>query len=204
MPQPFHLRARQKVNTDLRVLETRPDCAIRIACVASEWTRVERFMSEIFGHITGDVEMTAADTVSNITNWPAHVAMREIQSLAARIDVFKAATEAILPPERRVQFEAIALQLRKRAGERNDVVHGVWGTVKAYPSDVLLRIDEWNSAKYVRYTPADFDAIIERIIATGHSLSDFGWDWVFERMRERQNEATAALYAELRRKPPNE
>jgi len=204
MPQPFEPLPGQKINNDFRILETRPDCAVKIACVASEWVHVERTISEIFGHITGDVELPAADTVSNISNWPAHVAMREIQSLNTRIDVFKAATEVILPPEKRSLFEAIALQLRRRAGDRNDIVHGFWNTVDSYPKDVLLRIDEWAGARYVRYTPKDFDRIIERIIATGQSLTDFGWDWVFERMRERQNEANAAQYAELKRQLPKE
>lgn len=141
-------------------------------------------MADMFARVTGSVSMTAADTAMHSNNVAALFALRAIQSLSTRIAVVKAATEVRLNARQLEEFEELARILRDRAGERNDVVHGQWCTVDAYPNDLLLRVDGAQAVTYTRYTEKDLEGIIERIISLTRMLDRFGTSHVWGRMVE--------------------
>lgn len=175
MPQPFKPLERQEINISERIVETRPRCAVLIASVACEWVRIEHKMTRMFASATGEPRRVSALGFANKPNRVAYAALHAIESLAARISVVTAAWQAIkLSDELRADFEKIAINLRARAGDRNKVVHGLWCAVDSYPEDVLLRTEP-STNQYVRYTPADFETIITRMIQLQQDIDDFNF-----------------------------
>lgn len=156
-------------------------------------------MASLFGWVTGETAITAPDTVSHKSNFVAQASLRAIQSLATRISVFRAATETVLQPAQKEEFEKLIAVLRKRAGERNDVVHGQWCTFDRFPDELLLNVTTPTSGFVLqRYTEADLEQIIVRILELRDRLHHFGIDCVMNRVmhHEQALQALAAL------KPP--
>lgn len=155
------------------VLKNRTECAVLIATVASEWTRIEHELAIMFGFATGISRANGTDMWSTEPNIPAFAALSALESLHARIAAISAALNAIsLPDNLKESFDSISLELRRRAGERNSVVHGLWGITERYPKDVILRPAP-QSDDLIKYTAKDFGQIIERMAGTSNRISDF-------------------------------
>lgn len=175
MPQPFAKKDGETVSHGTRLLTTRPQCATKIAVVAAAWAYLESELAETFGQITGEAKDAPHGRMFR-PNRVAIASLRALESLNARISIVQAALAFHLPSEIQEKFAKIAMQLRRCAHSRNDVIHASWATTDKYPNDVLQsERTPQGSFEYVRYTEADFDQITERIeseIATLHAFTD--------------------------------
>ncbi|MBC7770510.1 MAG: hypothetical protein H7124_17145 [Phycisphaerales bacterium] len=107
--------------------------------IASAWTVVEEALIDMFSAATGQSTQMQPGVVTTTFNPVSFATLRAIENLHLRLTVVKAAMAQHLPPDLKQEFEDLAKEMRRRAGDRNDVVHGAWGMVDAYPNDVLLR-----------------------------------------------------------------
>lgn len=174
MPQPMKPRVGQAFYDHSRVLESRPACAIKIAVIASDWARIEGAMARWFAYAVGETTYPAADTVSVKANAAFMAALTAIENLHLRIVAIRAAMQDAFSEEEAEQFELLVQELRARAGERNIAVHTPWAATDRYPDDVLRREGE----KWIRYTPKDFDSIIDRLEAAEFHLLLFTRRWL--------------------------
>lgn len=173
MPQPFTPRANQAVQVNPRVLEQRAACAIQIGMVAAAWTHVEDALIEMFAVATGETN-AIEDGVSVTTfNAVSFATLTAIENLHLRLTVVKAAMAQNLPPPLQKDFEDLSADLRARAGERNNVVHAMWGIVDSYPNDVLRRVDPPPSPTWQRFTEKDLKAIVQRILTVAGKVHAF-------------------------------
>lgn len=183
MPQPFRPKKDEMRLGGARGVEQRPEHAVKIAAIAAAWTRIEHQMAQMFGSVTGDTRMTAPDTVSHLGNNAAMAALGAIQSLPTRISVFRAATQTILSETESAEFEKLISELRSRAGERNDVIHGDWIVVDRLPKHLLLNVSTAKTPdRYLQYTVADLEQIIVRILALQERLQRFADEHMWGRM----------------------
>ena len=65
-------------------------------------------------------------------------------------------------------------ELRRRAKERNRVVHGHWGVNDDLPDHLILHGED---NQHMRYSLRDFEDIADRIIATSNMAANFTF-WV--------------------------
>lgn len=179
MPQPI------KDGTVLQyyfgVIKDRPDHAIGIALVASEWAALEEELILLFTYALMPVGPWADGTWSRAPG-PAAVAFRAweaMDSLRPRLDFISRVGRTRLPDDLLKEFTSeVAKEIRSRAGERNRVVHGRWNVSPEYPEDLILVSPDGN----LRYTVKDFEDIAKRINVTISMLADF-WHRVRERVR---------------------
>jgi hypothetical protein len=177
-----------------RVLETRPECAIRIAVISAEWAGLEGSLTHLFELAMSEMTATGADTVSRKPHKSAQAALHAIDSLAARLAVIWAAVEQYIvgTEMEKLWVDQLSVQIRRRAGQRNTVVHGIWCTTDVYPSDVLLT--DPTAKRFTRYTAKDFDNIIDQILQTHNEVNEFTMNLWFQ----------AALGKSLLSRPPSE
>lgn len=179
MPQPMKPIVGQRFYTDTRVLETRPECAVKIAIVASIWAGIEEDLARWFGWLAGEPlieKRSPFELLNRKQNEPFAAALTAIENLHLRIVVIRAAMETRASDMQREEFEKIAQELRARAGDRNIVVHTKWVATPRYPADVL----RWKDGGWIRYTAKDFDEIIERLSATELKLMNLAADWAIQ------------------------
>ena len=173
MPQKLPAKLVSVVDFSRSALGQRPGCAVLIATISSEWARLEHELTSMFGAATGLNSATSKDTWQSSPNLAAFAALAALESLHARIAAITAAFDAIdIDARLKTSFAQISLELRKRAKERNAIIHGLWGIVDNYPNDVILKsAPQTNDLK--RYTQKDFEQAIERLTETGSRVSNF-------------------------------
>jgi hypothetical protein len=97
---------------------------------------------------------------SSVSDRVAHAALDALESMGPRINVVRAILKATVSKALCEEFEEIAITMRRAAGMRNDVVHCVWSMNPNKPEDLLALTDK--PGRYMRYTPKDFDNIVQR------------------------------------------
>lgn len=134
--------------------------------MVSEWTFLEQdlimlFQYALYAHLPGTAE--AIDVSQDA--WDA------MESIKARTDFLASVLERRIPEQLCAHFaKEIAPAIRKRALERNRVVHGQWCTSEAFPDDLILI---YKKEKLARYTVKDFDDIAARIQTLGTTIKAF-------------------------------
>lgn len=138
MPQPMRYRAQFRPNFSPNALLERPQLAAHIGKIALMWTHVEQWI----GHILA--AMTRMESAQAMTIYASFVTAN------VRIDVLKAiAAERLDEPTQKL-LVALLKDFRIRAGERNDVVHGIWG-IDANRDDCLLHQDPTDHTLWITY-----------------------------------------------------
>jgi len=123
MPQPVKCK---RATFSTRSVANRPELAARIGAIAGCWAWAEHTLGDIMIEILGT---TATGPLAMYLALTANV---------ARAEAMKAAAKERLPSH---LYEAVLQTLKRmktRAGERNAVVHGFWGTSDEYPDSLLL------------------------------------------------------------------
>lgn len=88
----------------------------------------------------------------------AHQIFDNLSGLGARLDLLQASLDSVAP-EVAPKLAALRPTIRKLAGKRAEIAHGVWGVHERYPDDLLRQ--PLRGAP-VRWTVADFDAVAEQ------------------------------------------
>jgi hypothetical protein len=170
MPQPF-----KKGTTTYQPLhmKQRPQHALGIALVVSEWSALEEHLFQVFSFAlfafhphTGEASKVARNA------WDA------MDALKAKLDFIQEVCEKRLPEDLLKEFLTdLVPELRKRAGERNRVVHGQW-YLSPETKEVVLK---YSSDDPMIWTEKDFENTAQRIIDTSNKIATF-WHKVQERL----------------------
>jgi hypothetical protein len=183
MPQPTDSTT-MKARWDSALLAKRPLLAAHIGTIAALWTEVEINISQILGAMCG-VQSGVAVSI--------YVALA---STGARIDALKSIAAMKLRKPTQEKLISLLKEFRRRSGERNNIVHGIWGISDVdancllhQPSDhhailiAAMLYGPWTHkgpklGKYVptvrvqKYIEADFVAIEDRIL----KLKEDAWN----------------------------
>lgn len=161
MPQPIRHRPGDRTEGGYEQLAKRPECALRIAQVASAWAWLELHLSDMFSLGTGSIARKESGTTIWKTNRIARASFHALDSLNARLRIIEASLE-IVAPEKVASFNEIAADVRRCATGRNKVVHSCWSISDRYPDDVV-RTPALGGHEL--WTAKDFQNIIEQIEA---------------------------------------
>jgi hypothetical protein len=125
MPQPIRGRL-TNLHFESERLASRADLAALLASAINEWSRTEGTIGLLLGNILKIRYSVATALPGSIINF------------SARIDLVNAAAQASLPDAQIVEIAALMAAVKKRSGERNEVVHGVWSISTDYPAKLIL------------------------------------------------------------------
>jgi len=124
MPQPI----RDKLTTlrfERDAVVQSEKLAAHFLCAVNEWSRTEGTLGVLLGQILNVRYAVATEILGAVVNF------------TARLDVVRAAAKARLEQVRSEETCALMDQARRRAGERNDLAHGIWGVSSDYPARLL-------------------------------------------------------------------
>lgn len=137
MPQP--LAKKGGVSFEPATVLQRPLLASRIAVISGIATHTEMTMGSLLTVLLGAEAGIAATLYTAIEND------------GARMAVLKAIAARGLKPDQTARFDELLKKMRKRAPERNTVVHGVWGASDDY-ADALIWMDPRDFITYIGTT----------------------------------------------------
>jgi hypothetical protein len=169
MPQPFKgIKQYQPLH-----LKQKPEHALGIALVVSEWSALEEHLFQVFSFALFVFDPSSGQALKVARN-----AWDTIDSLKARLDFIQEVSEKRLPEDLLKEFVTnLVPELRKRAGERNRVVHGQW-YFSPHTQEVVLK---YSSDDPQTWTVQDFENTAERIVGTSNKLATF-WRKVQDRL----------------------
>ncbi|MCK1676638.1 hypothetical protein [Bradyrhizobium sp. 150] len=172
--------------TPMTLHKVRPDHMAAIGLVAGEWSALEGHLSSIvsLGLFTfSQDEAAAGPIVAKI--------LTSIDSIEKRLDVIRKLLQPRIGAELLKQFtDDIAPAIRKRAKERNLVVHGYWGIAPEHPNHLVLSPRgganmavslEFESSDYLLYTVDDLLSVAQRINDTVNAIGGFTFRLVHEK-----------------------
>lgn len=158
MPQP--IKELITVNVGRQYMIDRPEHLKQMGLVTTEWALVELQMYDAFVDLCG-----GAATYSI-----AALIYDELESLTLRLNLIGKLVSK-RKPEKLEEFNTVLRpKIRKRAGERNTIAHGKWGTNPGYPDDVILLS---MIGELTRYNVPDLEAIVDRIETTQGDAGNF-------------------------------
>lgn len=165
MPQPFS--ARTWTPHPAAVLQ-RPEHAAFIGAIAAEWTQVEMSLTRLLAGAFGKTLFDDAGEPQDVEHHPvALAAMKAAESIRARLRIFELSLTPMLSGTTLQQrWEELQTALKRRARERNKIVHGHWGISDEAPNDLLLLDD----GQYYRFTAKDLEEILTRCLETKLSV----------------------------------
>ena len=163
---PFPIKGDYSLHSYHRCVLTRDKLAGRIGLVAAEWAMVESLLTDMF-----TFSVFALSKEEHAGQRIVRQAMGALDSLNARLDI----VEAIIRPRiDATLFEEYVKQiqpeLRRRAGERNRVVHSEWHVCDRWPDDLIAFAPGQDP---MRYTLKCFDDIAERIYQARVMLNNY-------------------------------
>jgi hypothetical protein len=175
MPQPLYPQPPEGsfIYRPRALLSKRPNHAAGIGLVSAEWAALEE---QLILTLTRSLFAFSREGGFAV----AKTMLETVESTATRLEIISSVLEVRIPAEDFKFFETkLRPDIRKRAKERNRVVHSNWYVDDRYPDEVIARID----GNYVKYSVKDFSDIAERIIRLNYNMIEFlgrfqRWDGV--------------------------
>jgi uncharacterized protein (DUF433 family) len=144
--------------------------------VAAQWSNLEAALSELYTYANADfvhwpAEGALPGSTTRTVDYSHMSVFDSVESLRARLSMIAAKVKHRGGGDLAAQFDRLAADIRRRAGERATIVHGRWGTSLSHPGDLMLR--RGVGPNLVRYTAADFRQTAERISDLEENIRSF-------------------------------
>ena len=163
---PFPLKPGYSLQYRPRLLMEFPEHAARIGLISAEWTALENELAH-----TVAFSLFAFSSSERGAQKITTTVLGAIDSLAARLDMIEAILKPRIPEDWYLRFvNDIKPELRRRARERNRIVHGHWQACSKYPKDLILGTFDEDP---MRYTTNCLDDIADRINQTLNSVATY-------------------------------
>ncbi len=125
MPQPF-IVSNEELVFATAALQGRQRLAALLGELVVAWASLEAALASNFTWLLNGQERHAFDLY------------HELRDGNLRYMAFRTVALVRLPPEMIEEFDDLWRQVRRRAGERNDVAHGLWAATADLPDSLLL------------------------------------------------------------------
>lgn len=112
-------------------LNARPELGALVGDIAGSWSAVEFQMEQLLGRMLR--EQSAA----------ALVMYRSLSHHKAKRDALGRVGEETLKGDQRTTLDALLVEMKARANERNEIVHGLWAASSKIPQGVILADAKW-------------------------------------------------------------
>lgn len=157
-------------------LMKRPMLAAYIGNVVANWQTVERELLSLYALLMGDYVNPSKFTETGEPFQPpthplAYQIFDQFNTLQLRLNLVASLCQWRVTPERYEYFDQkLKPEIRKRAKERNAIVHGQWGLSDDH-EDGLILMQIYGHPQI--WKESDFLAVSQRINATRHLLGQF-------------------------------
>lgn len=167
MSQPIRITQGLAARGGPRVILERPRLAALLGAIAAEWGDVDNIFSDIFNLATFATFIPiGAHSRSTLSS---AIFDQSFTSYRAKIDVLKRVLAIRYAKIFYDEFENLTNDLRRKAQERNRLVHAGWKICDKYPADLLQIRDE----RWIRYTERDFTNALDSSVLIRNALNDF-------------------------------
>jgi hypothetical protein len=152
----------------------RPELAVQIGNVIANWSYVEGTLMHFYALLLGDY-LDSSPNMPGFVAPPSHpVAFQifdEVNTLQTRLNLLTAICSwRLLEHEFKLFRDELAPEIRRRAQERNAIVHGEWSVSGDYPDGLILSQIYGHSQLWKK---ADFEEVSKRIIELKAKLDAF-------------------------------
>lgn len=177
VPQSYELRGDQRTSANPKQVMKRPECAARIAFIASCSAALENALVDLAA-MASATDLKVLDVtggpgafgMSGTENAVARAILSTLTSMRARLDAIEALIE-VSSPMFATDFEQLGRRVMRVTKRRNEVVHAVWAVLDDLPDSLLLPTER--PSVFIRYTLKDFDQIAAAIIEVIGSVEVF-------------------------------
>ncbi len=149
-----------------KIILERPDHAKFLGAIVATWGEIDQLLTQIFDITTFGKPLAPAYHSRSELSWAV---FEEIKPLPTRIKIIKAALADRYNKKIQERFKFISSECEKSAKSRNDIVHCAWNISDLYPSDLVT----YKNQKWIIYTSADFEEILDSSVKVRNSLNDF-------------------------------
>jgi len=133
------------------------------------WTRVEQDLGQTIASILG-IKLVNGDQWGMSSNWLIYTVMQTAETNHARIKIVDAILQpALLGHDLLSSWTELMARLKKRARDRNVVVHTGWAWSEQHPTGVLRVTNN----QFEIWVERDFLDAFDRIAALEHDLHRF-------------------------------
>jgi hypothetical protein len=188
MPQPIHFKEPIQIDLRAETIMQRPHLAKHIALISALWNQIDSTLASLLTALLG------TEARVGMTMYFA------IQADTPKRAVLDAIASMRMTTAEKSELQTILLDVSKRVGERNDVIHGAWGISPMYPDKLLwcdprdatralvgfaefgrrlADFDTWAGTlielqkRMLVYEERDFINIEQRLTATANKLQEF-------------------------------
>lgn len=149
-----------------KIILERPKLAALIGAIAAEWGDIDNLLADIFNFVSLSRPIPiGAHSRSDL----AHAIFDNLVAFPIRIEVIASVMKLRMTLEIQDEFFALAQQIRRKASERNDLIHARWHICDKYPDD-LIQIE---NGEWIRYTENDLTDRLNRSVQMTMCVSDF-------------------------------
>lgn len=175
MPQPFDVPSGLRYTTDpSAVIDAHPAMIAKLGAIALAWTKVESSLTVLLSTAMGSAQQRSEGSWDIDSNWVAQVAMESADTIRARLKIIERTLGVRLAGTQLSDaWVALEQRIRKRAQERNRLIHTQWRFSHQKPSGLIELTYE---GRYSLWLPSDFDAVFGRIEELSGDLYRFVLD----------------------------
>lgn len=132
-----------------------------------------------FNALEKSLDTLLCEIISDRTEAPGLIVIQKLM-YAAKLDLFKRFSDDfhVCTATKAPNFEELIAELLEVARQRNAVVHADWSSMDE-DGYTYLRLKSTKSGLFQEYSQlsvASLEALIDRMIAVNHGLSDY-WEW---------------------------
>lgn len=171
MPKPFVFKdGYQSFTQATFVIGQRPDCAILIGLIASEWALLEAEFVHFFSIVTSEVKEQVPGQYSFVANPLARTIFSTLDSNSARQGIVRAECKKRLSKELNGEYGKVEDSIKNCRKSRNVALHSLWGITDEFPNDLIRTNKE---PEYERFETSDFEATLNTINQAVFKLHEF-------------------------------
>ena len=167
MPQPIKAVQGLSARGGPKIILERPKLAALLGAISAEWGDIDTLFSDIFNLITfAKFIPIGAHSRSALSS---AVFDQSFTSYKSKIEVIKRIIKLRYSKNILDEFEKLTTDIRKKAKQRNELIHCTWQVCDKYPED-LIQIP---NQRWIRYTERDFNSTLNRSVLIRNALNDF-------------------------------
>ena len=152
----------------------RPECAMKIALVLSNWAELEDRLAWFLSHAMSSVVERL--TGSRLMFDPiSYVTMESVDAIHTRLEIVEQSVISHVSTDHQREWESIRDRMRKIAKRRNVVVHTNWHVSDEFPGGLLreIRTKPPFGRTIELWEVRDFDELLAAMTALRGRLFDF-------------------------------
>lgn len=116
----------------------RAELAVWIAAIAAVWALIEWELVLIYGYLMGKSLPRVGMTKLPMLHPVALQVFEAVHGLNNRIDLLQRLAKREATDAERAEIKQLTEKVRAAAGDRNKIVHGLWGVCSSCPDDLIL------------------------------------------------------------------